>query len=113
MVGPCADCILIGVVVIGKSDGSLDVWDLVDRSHEPNMSVNVSSAAVTSIEFGKPDKSGRQLLAVGDDLGALHILEMPRTLRRSTPNEAAVVSSFIDREVHCGAGTTDKLPCWF
>jgi len=98
-----------GVVVIGKSDGSLDVWDLVDRSHEPNMSVNVSSAAVTSIEFGKPDKSGRQLLAVGDDLGALHILEMPRTLRRSTPNEAAVVSSFIDREVQRVEYITSRL----
>ena len=32
---------------IGKEDGNIDVWDLMDRSHEPSMSQNITSSAVT------------------------------------------------------------------
>ena len=34
---------------IGKEDGNIDVWDLMDRSHEPSMSQNISSSAITSL----------------------------------------------------------------
>ena len=37
------------VFYIGKEDGNIDVWDLMDRSHEPSMSQNISSSAVTSL----------------------------------------------------------------
>ena len=37
------------VFYIGKEDGNIDVWDLMDRSHEPSMSQNISSSAITSL----------------------------------------------------------------
>ena len=43
-----------------------------------------------------------QLLAVGDTQGNLHIFEVPRSLARAHPNEAALMSTFVEREVaHC------------
>ena len=45
------------------------------------------------------DTISQQFLAVGDEEGSLHILDIPRNLRRSIPNELAMVTSFIEREV--------------
>ncbi len=38
------------VFFIGKEDGSIEVWDLLQNSHEPSQSQNISSAAVTCIK---------------------------------------------------------------
>jgi len=89
------------VVVTAKSDGSIDIWDLLDRSHEPSMTVNVSSSAVWSVEFWEPKrKMNQQLLGAGDANGTLHVLEMPGNLRRPVPNEMANFASLLSREVH-------------
>ena len=45
------------------------------------------------------------MLAVGDSLGTLHILELPRTLRRPLPNEKALMGVFIEREGESGGET--------
>ena len=37
------------VFYIGKQDGSVDVWDLLDRTHEPSMNQNVTQASITNI----------------------------------------------------------------
>ena len=80
---PFASCLLTcgawsptrpAVVFVGRADGSIDVWDLLDRSHEPSMSVAITSAAVTSIEFHS--SATKQLLAVGDDQGTVHVMEV-------------------------------------
>ena len=62
------------------------VWDLLERSHEPTISQSVAACAITSIEF-KPinesrNKFGNQQLAIGDELGVLHIFDVPRLLIR-------------------------------
>ncbi len=37
------------VFYITKQDGTLDVWDLLDRTHEPSMSQSISPAPITCI----------------------------------------------------------------
>ncbi|KTG41443.1 hypothetical protein cypCar_00046956, partial [Cyprinus carpio] len=71
------------VFFIGKEDGSIEVWDLLQNSHEPSQSQNISSAAVTCISTSSIS-SKQHLLAVSDRLGTLHILQIPWTLRRSS-----------------------------
>jgi hypothetical protein len=91
-----------GVIVLSRSDGVVDIWDLTDQSHKPSMSAPIAQQHMTSMEFADPGPSNPgaiQLLAAGDALGNLHILEMPRPLRRSSPNEKMSMRAFFDREV--------------
>jgi len=88
-----------GVIFTGRSDGGIEIWDLMDRSHEASLDHNVSPVAVTSMEFWYDATSSVQLLAVGDAQGTLHVLEIPRNLRRAFPNEEGLVLSLLDREV--------------
>ena len=103
-VSPFASCMLScgawsplrpGVLFIGRADGAIDVWDLLDRSHEPSMSVTIGGTAVTSMQF----QGNGQLLAVGDDQGTVHVMEVPRNLRRAANNEKAITLAFFEREV--------------
>ena len=82
------------MIVVGKQDGSIDVWDFLDRTHEPSMSVdNITSASVTSMSF---HASGtKQLLAVGDDQGTVHVMEVPRNLRRAANKEKDFTLNFL------------------
>ncbi|KAK9820498.1 hypothetical protein WJX72_010908 [[Myrmecia] bisecta] len=95
-----------GVVFVGRADGVLEVWDLLDRSHEASMTAAPTSTAITSLAFspaGAPATAGtravQQLLAIGDSLGVLHIMDLPRNLRRRVPNEIKTVSNFLKREL--------------
>ena len=38
-----------GVFYVARDDGCVDVWDLLDRSHEPSITQNVSSSAIKSM----------------------------------------------------------------
>ncbi len=103
---PFASCLLScgawspsrpAVIFIGKADGNIDIWDLLDRSHEPSMTVNITAAAVTSMQF--INAATKQLLAVGDDQGTVHVMEVPRILRRAANNEKTFTLTFFEREV--------------
>ena len=51
-------------------DGWIDIWDLLDRSHEPSMTTGIGSDAIVSMEFWNSKGKGaqaQQLLAIGDD----------------------------------------------
>ena len=37
------------VFYIAKQDGSVDVWDLLDKTHEPSLTQSVSPAPITNI----------------------------------------------------------------
>lgn len=93
-----------GVIFIARLDGTLEVWDLLDRSHEPSMIYTASSFPISSIKFNpmvgsQRDQLKEQLLAVGDNQGVLHILEMPRNLRRPVGNEVQTMRTFFEREL--------------
>merc|ERR1711871_1584535 len=74
----------------------IEIWDLTDQSHKPSMSAPVASAAVTSMEFAKV--GARSMLAAGDAGGNLHILDMPRSMRRRGANEESIMQAFFERE---------------
>ncbi|XP_040263855.1 dynein intermediate chain 3, axonemal [Bufo bufo] len=87
-----------GVFFIGKEDGNVDIWDLLEKTHEPSQTQNISAAAVTYI---KPwiVSAKQHLLAVADDSGTLHVLEIPWTLHHPSANEITGVLHYLDREV--------------
>ncbi|KAA0706513.1 WD repeat-containing protein 63 [Triplophysa tibetana] len=85
------------VFFIGKEDGSVEVWDLLEKSHEPSLTQNISTASITSVR-AKSISLKQHLLAVSDRLGTLHILQIPWTLRRPSANEMQIVKKFFERE---------------
>eukprot|EP01105_Mastigella_eilhardi_P017597 TRINITY_DN4046_c0_g1_i2.p1 TRINITY_DN4046_c0_g1~~TRINITY_DN4046_c0_g1_i2.p1 ORF type:complete len:626 (+),score=151.19 TRINITY_DN4046_c0_g1_i2:900-2777(+) len=87
------------VFFVGKSNGDVDVWDLLDRSHTSCLSQPVSNSGVTSLEFLPLKESSSQLLAVGDQSGSVHIMDVPRNFSRSSPNEVKHMQTFVAREV--------------
>merc|ERR1719247_1150077 len=60
------------------------------------MTVAVTANQVTSVEF--TSSANRQLLAVGDDQGTVHVMEVPRNLRRAANNEKQFAANFFARE---------------
>ncbi|XP_052258483.1 dynein axonemal intermediate chain 3-like isoform X6 [Dreissena polymorpha] len=87
-----------GVFYISKVDGSVDVWDLLDKTHEPSITQSVSPSAITKI-YPHAVSHKQHLLAVGDSSGTLHILEIPWSLRLPAPNEVTGVANYFEREV--------------
>lgn len=83
---------------ITKQDGSIDIWDLLDRTHEPCMNQSISPVPITSI-YPYQVTTKQHLMAVGDAAGTLHILAIPWSLRQPTPNELISMSNYIEREV--------------
>lgn len=86
------------VFFIALTEGRLEVWDLLDRSHEPSMASTVSSSPITAAQFMQA-RSHQQMFAVGDEQGLLHVLEVPRNLKRPVPNEKSNAKQFFDREL--------------
>ncbi|XP_053542409.1 dynein axonemal intermediate chain 3 isoform X2 [Ictalurus punctatus] len=86
------------VFFIGKEDGSLEVWNLLEKTHEPVLNQNVTTAQISCI---KPWIASlkQHFLAVSDHLGTLHVLEVPWTLRHPAPNEEQSLVNFLEREV--------------
>ncbi|KAJ1532402.1 WD repeat-containing protein 63, partial [Cladochytrium tenue] len=120
-----------GVFFISKTDGTVDIWDLLDASHRPAAVQKVAAVAISSLAVsgigggggggvppsvatvgaatggggggkagggGSRAASARQFLAVADDEGTLHVLEVPKNLSRPTKNEKHLVKAFFDRE---------------
>ena len=89
-----------GMLYMARSDGSVDVWDLTDSSYRPAAQLMVAPTRITSIKFLNPTAiSKQQLLAVGDKAGNLHVFDVPRNLWRPSPNEKAMMASFVEGEV--------------
>ena len=94
------------VVFIGTSDGNVQVWDLLDRSHEPILTQVISQDAVTCMQF-KPTQEGKkhqanertEALAVGTRIGFLHIFRLPKVMVKSKSNEKVDMEKYLEREV--------------
>ncbi|XP_064386318.1 dynein axonemal intermediate chain 3-like isoform X2 [Halichondria panicea] len=97
-----------GVFFVTKANGNVDVWDLMDRSHEPLLAQNVSPMCITSV-YPWPLTSKQLMLAVGDSGGTLHILEVPWSLSHPSSNEVSIMKSFFEREEKRLDSTTQRL----
>ncbi|NWS75173.1 WDR63 protein, partial [Crotophaga sulcirostris] len=86
-----------GVFFIGRDDGNIDIWDLVKKTHEPSHLQSISKGMVTFISpwIASPEQ---HFLAVSDDLGVLHVLEICQMLSDPSTNEHADVLDYFERE---------------
>lgn len=73
-----------GIIFIGKSNGTIDIWDFMDQSHKWAMQYSVGSVGISSIKF---HETNQNILSVGSQEGTLHILELPFTLVRKIGDE--------------------------
>ena len=79
------------------------VWDFTDSSYRPSIELKATHTRITSMEFLVSSMSSRQqLLAVGDESGTLHIVEMPRNVMRPVHREESIMKKFIDGELKVG-----------
>ncbi|KFV59437.1 WD repeat-containing protein 63, partial [Tyto alba] len=87
-----------GVFFIGRDDGNIDIWDLLKKTHEPSYFQNISKSSIT---FVSPwiASAKQNFLAVSDDLGVLHVLEICQTQSHPSKNEHANVLDYFEREV--------------
>lgn len=90
-----------GVIILTRMDGHIDIWDILDSTMNPILSFGLVSVPLTSLAFRASNLNGRdkQLIAVGDLKGSLHILDIPGSLRKPVNNEEALVNNFLDREM--------------
>ncbi|XP_030350409.1 WD repeat-containing protein 63 isoform X2 [Strigops habroptila] len=93
-----------GVFFIGRDDGNVDIWDLLKKTHEPSYFQNISESKITFISPWIAS-SKQHFLAVSDDLGVLHVLEICQALSDPSMNEHDSVLDYFEREVkylkHC------------
>ncbi|XP_061201219.1 dynein axonemal intermediate chain 3 isoform X1 [Neopsephotus bourkii] len=87
-----------GVFFIGRDDGNVDIWDLLKKTHEPSYFQNISKSKITFISPWIAS-SKQHFLAVSDDLGVLHILEICQALSDPLMNEHDSVLDYFEREV--------------
>ncbi|NXD90110.1 WDR63 protein, partial [Chaetorhynchus papuensis] len=87
-----------GVFFIGRDNGNIDIWDLLKKTHEPSHFQNISKSIITFISPSGASAE-QHFLAVSDDLGVLHILEICQTLCHPSSNEHASVLDYFEREV--------------
>lgn len=86
-----------GVFFIAKSDGTVDIWDLLDRTHSPILTQSISIHKLTHLSC-KIVSAKQQLIAIGDSIGTLHIMEVPWSLRRTINGEYQSVKAYLARE---------------
>jgi hypothetical protein len=76
-----------GVFYIGRADGVIEVWDIIDKSHAASSTQNISPSAISSIQIHYYPGGKGQFISAGDDDGTLHILETPKSLYKPGKNE--------------------------
>ncbi|XP_021238425.1 WD repeat-containing protein 63 isoform X2 [Numida meleagris] len=87
-----------GVFYIGTDEGKVEIWDLLKETHKPSHIQNISKSAITCISpwIASPKQ---QFLAVSDDSGVLHILEICRTLSHPSSDEQVNILDYFERRV--------------
>lgn len=88
------------MLYISCADGTILVWDFTDTSFGFSLALKATTARITSMDFLHSANSHRyQLLAVGDELGILHVFEIPRNLTKTSNKEMDIMTKFLDREL--------------
>lgn len=85
-----------GVLFIGKSNGTIDIWDFMDQSHKWTMQYSVGSVGLSSMKF---HDNNSHIMAVGSQEGSLHILQLPFTLVRKVGDEDKTMNEFWNRQI--------------
>ncbi|KAI4828532.1 hypothetical protein KUCAC02_022614 [Chaenocephalus aceratus] len=83
---------------IGKDDGSIEVWNLLEKTGEPlQVHAHITAAKITCIKAWTAS-SKQHFLAVTDDLGMVRVLEIPKTLYAPFKSETLSVKKYFKLE---------------
>ncbi|KAI9189737.1 hypothetical protein H9P43_001170 [Blastocladiella emersonii ATCC 22665] len=91
-----------GVFFVGRSDGFVEIWDILDRTHQASQIQAISSSSISAINvqtYYNKSHPSQQFIAIGDDDGTVHVLEVPRNIFRPGKNERAFIRALLDREI--------------
>ncbi|GAA6221340.1 WD repeat-containing protein 63 [Lates japonicus] len=86
------------VFFIGKDDGSIEVWNLLEKTSEPaQVHAHITNAKITSITpwIAAPKQ---HFLAVTDELGMVRVFEIPKTLYIPSRSEGLSVKKYFELE---------------
>eukprot|EP00884_Botryococcus_braunii_P012897 jgi/Botrbrau1/21608/Bobra.43_1s0014.1 len=83
-----------GVFFTGRSDGALDMWDLLQQQAEPVLTFKLGPHRVMALQ---PQESGR-VLAVGTADGSTAILQLSSGLSTLQANEKQAITTVFERE---------------
>jgi WD40 repeat protein len=81
----------------GKENGEVEVWAILDKSHECLFTQSVASSRVVSLSFGVGHHD-KQLLAVGCGDGSLMIYKVPDFMAKAAPDEIEQVTKFVEQQ---------------
>ncbi|XP_037070687.1 dynein intermediate chain 3, axonemal-like [Pollicipes pollicipes] len=84
------------VFFIGRQQGSIEVWDMLDRAQEALLTQSLSGVEVTTLSLRKLGR--RQVLSVSDNSGNLHLLEVPLILSQMEGDEMKMLENLFARE---------------
>ncbi|XP_022901460.1 dynein intermediate chain 3, ciliary-like [Onthophagus taurus] len=77
-----------------RSDGVLDVWDILQQQKHACIGVKICDDALTKI---RTHEAGR-LVAVGSQKGTIYLVEFSENLSFSTKNDKALLTAMFERE---------------
>ena len=83
-----------GVFVTSKMDGTLDIWDIFYRQHDPTLSLQVDTDGLKSVRIQEQGA----LVATGTVDGSVYMLELSEGLVHMQPNEKSTVMNMLERE---------------
>lgn len=86
------------VFFVSKSDGTIDVWDLMDSSYNPVIVVPICSAPICFLKTKLYSNESRNFMAACDDEGILHVLELPLGLSVPVEDEMNRLKSYMKAE---------------
>ncbi|KAM7011894.1 dynein axonemal intermediate chain 3 [Tautogolabrus adspersus] len=87
------------VFFIGKEDGSIEVWNLLEKTGAPvQVNEHVTKAKITCMKPWTATTSKQHFLAVTDDLAVVHVFRIPKTLYVPSRSEGLKVRKFFELE---------------
>lgn len=104
------------VLFVACADGQVLLWDFTDSGFRPSIELKATHAKITSMEILTSNQNSsvkHQLMAVGDEVGTLHIFELPRNATKPVPKEELIMHKFLERElqlIQISKSNVDTLP---
>jgi len=96
------------VFLLGKENGDVEIWSLLDKSHECLFSQSVASSKVASLYIGT-GKKGKQVLCVGCGDGSLMVYKTPSFMSAPVPKEHELVKTFVEQQRKFAEQTNDRF----
>ncbi|KAJ0032615.1 hypothetical protein NQD34_002696 [Periophthalmus magnuspinnatus] len=100
------------VFFVGRDDGAIELWNLLEKTNEPTQILaHIINAQIRCIKPWNAS-SKQHFLAVCDDLGMIHVFEIPRAFYVPIKNESVSVRKYFELEQNCRKSLMTKEETW-